>query len=120
MRIKLSERIRPNCEAAPWVIEEVKRMEDYIDAMNQQQSVIKEQLTIWKSKARENLLVAGRYQFLFQEAMKFVNYVDDICEYAYASMSRWQLRHTLKDRLDVLNEEVSKLHKSPTEAQDKN
>jgi len=26
-RVPLSGRIRPNCEAAPWVIEEVKRME---------------------------------------------------------------------------------------------
>ena len=25
--MKLSERVRPNCEAAPWVIEEIKRLE---------------------------------------------------------------------------------------------
>jgi ubiquinone biosynthesis protein UbiJ len=30
---KLSERIRPNSEAAPWVIEEVKRMEQDIERL---------------------------------------------------------------------------------------
>lgn len=25
--MKLSKRVRPNCEAAPWVIEEIKRLE---------------------------------------------------------------------------------------------
>ena len=25
--MKLSERVRPNCEAAPWVIEEIRRLE---------------------------------------------------------------------------------------------
>jgi len=28
---KLSDRLRPNSEAAPWVIEEVKRMENLLD-----------------------------------------------------------------------------------------
>jgi hypothetical protein len=27
MKINLSERVRPNCEAAPWVIDEIKLME---------------------------------------------------------------------------------------------
>jgi hypothetical protein len=33
--MSLSERIRPNCEAAPWVVEEVKRMEDRITQLEQ-------------------------------------------------------------------------------------
>ena len=32
MRTKLSDRIRPNSEAAPWVIEEVKRLENELEA----------------------------------------------------------------------------------------
>ena len=30
MKVNLSDRIRPNIEAAPWVVDEVKRMDDRI------------------------------------------------------------------------------------------
>jgi hypothetical protein len=31
VRTKLSDRIRPNTEAAPWVVEEVKRLEEELE-----------------------------------------------------------------------------------------
>lgn len=30
---KLSDRVRPNSEAAPWVVEEIKRLESQIDSL---------------------------------------------------------------------------------------
>jgi hypothetical protein len=33
-RIKLSGRVRPNCEAAPWVIDEIKTLEEEVDSLN--------------------------------------------------------------------------------------
>lgn len=32
-KVKLSDRVRPNCEAAPWVIEEIKRLESEIERL---------------------------------------------------------------------------------------
>jgi len=31
LKVKLSERVRPDCEAAPWVIEEIKDLESQLD-----------------------------------------------------------------------------------------
>lgn len=33
-RVKLSERVRPDCELAPWVIDEIKRLELELDLAN--------------------------------------------------------------------------------------
>ena len=33
MKTKLSDRVRPNCEAAPWVIDEIKKLEQQIEQM---------------------------------------------------------------------------------------
>ena len=115
MKVKLSERIRPNCEAAPRVIEEIEKLENHALALQEQQKMLKEQLTVWKSRAREMQLVAGRWQYLFESAMKFVNYVDDLFEYAYKDMNRWSLRHSIIDRLAILTEQVSKVRRSPFE-----
>lgn len=119
MKVKLSERIRPNCEAAPWVIEEIEEYEAHIKRLLGQQKMLKEQLTVWKSRAREMQLVAGRWQYLFESAMKFVNYVDDLFEYAYKDMSRWSLKHSITERLETLTEQVSKVQRSPMEKQNK-
>lgn len=35
---KLSDRVRPNCEAAPWVIEEIKRIEEELRLAHQDRS----------------------------------------------------------------------------------
>lgn len=115
MKVKLSERIRPNCEAAPWVIEEIEEYEAHIKRLQEHQKMLKEQLTVWKSRAREMQLVAGRWQFLFESAMKFVNYVDDLFEYAYKDMNRSSLKHSITERLATLTEQVSKVRRSPLE-----
>ena len=33
-KVKLSERVRPDCELAPWVIDEIKRLEFELDLAN--------------------------------------------------------------------------------------
>jgi hypothetical protein len=40
--IKLSDRIRPNSEAAPWVVEEVKRIESFLERLIEAGELIKE------------------------------------------------------------------------------
>lgn len=45
--VKLSERIRPNCEAAPWVIDEVRQLERLLDskeALTQEIDRLKEEI----------------------------------------------------------------------------
>ena len=37
-KVKLSDRVRPNCEAAPWVIEEIKRLEEELRLAHQDRS----------------------------------------------------------------------------------
>lgn len=116
----LSERIRPNCEAAPWVIEEIEKLEDHAFALQEQQKMLKEQLTVWKSQARQMQLVAGRWQFLFEQAQKMVNKVDDLFEYAYASMHPTEIKQYVVRCLAEYTEQVSKVHRSPMEKKNEN
>jgi len=88
-----------------------------IKALQEQPRMLKEQLSIWKRKAGENQLVAGRYQYLFECAQKMINQVDDIFEYAYASMHPTEIKNFVVDKLDQYSNEVSKVVKSPTEKQ---
>ena len=118
MKVKLSARVRPNCEAAPWVIEEIEEYEAHIERLQQQQNVLKEQLTTWKGLAREHQLVAGRYQYLFEEAMKAVNKIDDVFEYMYASMHPVEIRKTVYAALSAFTAAASKLVRGPAEKQD--
>ena len=77
--------------------------------------VVKEQLSIWKRKAGENQLVAGRYQYLFEEAMKAVNKMDDLFEYAYAAMHPTEIRSKVMASLDDFTEAVAKFRLGPAE-----
>lgn len=49
---KLSERVRPDVEAAPWVIDEIKKLEDKLDSMN---------CTMGVGDGSGNLFVHGDY-----------------------------------------------------------
>ena len=80
--------------------------------------MVKEQLSIWKRKAGENQLVAGRYQYLFEEAMKAVNKIDDLFEYAYSHMHPVQIKQDVLDALTLFTDAAAKVRKSPTEEQD--
>ena len=87
-------------------------------ALAQQNRVLKEQLGIWKRKAGEMQLIAGRWQFLFEEAQKMVNKVDDLFEYAYASMHPVQIKESILGYLEAYTNEVKKVRRSPTEKKD--
>jgi hypothetical protein len=41
----LSDRVRPNCEAAPWVVEEIKKLEDKLASTKENARLINEILT---------------------------------------------------------------------------
>jgi hypothetical protein len=47
---KLSDRIRPNSEAAPWVIEEIKKLEAKLADMKDKIGLIKDFLNILQNK----------------------------------------------------------------------
>lgn len=80
--------------------------------------LLKEQLSIWKRKAGENQLVAGRYQYLFEEAMKAVNKVDDLFEYVYTSMHPAEIRKAVYTALSAFTAAADNIRKSPAEEQD--
>lgn len=106
------------CDAkpgSPVLCEACLHNREVISQLRNQNRTLKEQLSIWKRKAGENQLVAGRWQFLFEEAMKFTNKVDDLFEYAYASMHPSEIKQTIRDALSTFTAEVSKVRKSPTE-----
>lgn len=88
-------------------------------AYEKQIKTLKEQLGIWKRKAGENQLVAGRYQYMFEEAMKAVNKIDDLFEYVYTSMHPVEIRKSVYTALSAFTDSVEKFRKSPTDERDK-
>lgn len=86
-----------------------------IEELVNQQKVLKEQLSIWKRKAGENQLVAGRYQYLFEEAMKAVNKIEDLFEYAYAVMHPTEIRKVIHESLEKFTEAATKVRRGPAE-----
>ena len=71
-----------------------------------------EQLTREKGDMQ---LIAGRWQWLFQRAMKTINSIDDVFEYAYKKYTSDGLKDRIQTELKVLCADVSKVRKSPTE-----
>lgn len=78
----------------------------------------KEQLSIWKRKAGENQLVAGRYQYLFEEAQKLTTAIDNLFVEAYKAMKGGDIKDYIAEELTRFAEKVDKVYKSPTEEQD--
>ena len=54
----------------------------------------------------EMQLVAGRYQFQFEQAMKCINSIDDLFEYAYKGIGRTKLREMVRNYLAVFTAAV--------------
>jgi len=54
----------------------------------------------------EMQLVAGRYQFQFEQAMKCINTIDDVFEYAYKGLGRTALRDLVQSALAVFTASV--------------
>ena len=51
--MSLSDRIRPNCEAAPWVVEEVKKLERENAALREKLQIEEERSMYWRKAARK-------------------------------------------------------------------
>ena len=63
----------------------------------------------YKDMANENQRVAGRYQYLHEQAMKTLNKIDDLFEYQYTAMTPDQIKKTVYVALSHFTAEVSKL-----------
>jgi hypothetical protein len=62
-----------------------------------------------KQESGENQLVAGRYQYLHEQAQKAINKIDDLFEYQYKAMEPEQIRKAVYESLSHYTGEVSKL-----------
>lgn len=102
-----------------WAADNLRGLKAYADQLEKQNRMLKEQLGIWKRKAGENQLVAGRWQYLFEQAQKMVNHVDDIFEYAYQNMTPTEIKSFVCTHLDLYAAEVSKIRRGPAEKQEK-
>lgn len=60
----------------------------------------------YKDRAGEMQLVAGRYQYQFEHAMKCINSIDDLFEYAYKGVGRTALRDMVRSYLAVFTAAV--------------
>ena len=63
-----------------------------------------------KQEAAEMQLVAGRYQYQFEHAMKALNKIDDVFEYAYKKMTPDQLRVIVRTALADFTDAVKKVN----------
>jgi hypothetical protein len=102
-----------------WAADNLRGLKAYADQIEKQNRMLKEQLGIWKRKAGENQLIAGRWQYLFETSQKCVNRIEDIFEYTWQKMGKTDLRDYVHEELSRLAEAVSKVRKSPTEEQEK-
>jgi hypothetical protein len=102
-----------------WAADNLRGLKAYADQIEKQNRMLKEQLGIWKRKAGENQLIAGRWQYLFETSQKCVNRIEDIFEYTWQKMGKTDLRDYVHEELSRLTEAVSKVRKSPTEEQEK-
>jgi hypothetical protein len=100
-----------------WAADNLRGLKAYADQIEKQNRMLKEQLGIWKRKAGENQLIAGRWQYLFETSQKCVNRIEDIFEYTWQKMGKTDLRDYVHEELSRLTEAVSKVRKSPTEEQ---
>jgi hypothetical protein len=66
-----------------WAADNLRGLKAYADQIEKQNRMLKEQLGIWKRKAGENQLIAGRWQYLFETSQKCVNRIEDIFEYTW-------------------------------------
>lgn len=101
-----------------WAAENLRGIQSHVESLERQQRILKEQLGIWKRKAGENQLVAGRWQYLFESAQKCVNRIEDIFEYTWQQMGKTDLRDYVHKELIKLKADVSQVQRSPTEKQE--
>ena len=77
----------------------IKSKERQIEDLVVRAQILQQDTKKYKEKAGELQLVAGRYQYQFEHAMKVVNKMDDVFEYAYANMTPDQLRVIVRTAL---------------------
>jgi len=75
MKTPLSKRIRPNSEAAPWVVDEVKELEDRYEVAVLQSNIYYQQLE-WLEGKNEKMLDA------FRSILLDMDNVDRVCDLA--------------------------------------
>jgi len=65
----------------------------------------------YKEEAGNLQLVAGRYQYQFEEAMRCINSIDDLFEYAYKEMDVKVLQQMVREYLAKFTKAVSSVKK---------
>lgn len=114
--------VNMNSEAVEF---EIKRLQDCCEAYQQHLDEIivvlgsKGVLPSGITEAVERLvrekgemqLVAGRYQYLHEHAMKALNKIDDVFEYVYKDMDVEALRRAVRDTLAGFTEAAAKVKK---------
>ncbi len=79
------------------LIEALSSLEDEIEDLTQERN--------------EMQLVAGRYQYQFEHAMKCINSIDDLFEYAYTNYTRPELKEEIREYLKKFSDAVAAVPK---------
>ena len=83
--------------------------ERQIDNMTVRCATLNDDAKKYKAHAGEMQLAAGRYQYLFEHAMKFINQMDDFFEYRYKYHSNDSIREIVMTHLGVFTEAAQKI-----------
>lgn len=77
-----------------------------IDDLTARATILMQDSDAYKKKANEMQLVAGRYQFQFEHAMKCINAIDDFFEYRYKSHTDESMKAFVRQALAKFTEAV--------------
>lgn len=86
--------------------EVVKSKERQIEDLVVRAKILQGDTEKYKAAKGDMQLVAGRYQFQFEHAMKCINSIDDLFEYAYKGIGRTKLREMVRNYLAVFTAAV--------------
>lgn len=59
-KVRLSERVRPDCEAAPWVVQEIKKLESENERLREALTYDWDQLEACRASLREHMVEMKR------------------------------------------------------------
>ena len=78
-----------------------------IEDLTVRSTILMEDSKKYKAAKNEMQLVAGRYQFQFEHAMKALNAIDDMFEYQYRAMDGDSLQKAVRTILAVFTKSVA-------------
>lgn len=110
------------CEICVQYSNEITKLQDRVDAYQQHTDEIivalgsagilspeiVDHINLLKRDKGEMQLVAGRYQYQFEHAVKALNAIDDFFEYRFRDVSADTMQKTVRDHLAVFTAAVSK------------